>query len=262
MEYLVVEKLNSYRNRVAFYAILVLAMFFGIYAVRFGLEFDKYSIFLLLYDYISVPLLLLSAVIIDAIAPNRHWYSIGISLNRKLAKQVVATTLMGAGGIALLAVVAVVSGASGYTMQCNTDGMVANTIWLINAAVLEELVFRGYVFQNLCQRFSSNLQVAVILGVSSVLFSVSHFFARSFDLLFFINVLLAGVLLGLMYIRSSCLWLSICFHITWNWTMLVFFEQIIQIKYDYEGSIGCSIILIFLIFVITLFPKNNINEST
>jgi membrane protease YdiL (CAAX protease family) len=80
-------------------------------------------------------------------------------------------------------------------------------------AYSEELVFRGYVLANLMESFP-NKWVALI--VSSVLFAGFHFTAPGIHTLAFLNLFIAGCLLGVNYLYTRNLWFSFFFHLSWN----------------------------------------------
>jgi uncharacterized protein len=76
-------------------------------------------------------------------------------------------------------------------------------------AFYEELVFRGYILNNLMDSFPKWLA----LGISALIFSLYHGTYTGFFSL--ANALIIGLLLGLNYIYTRNLWFSICFHIVW-----------------------------------------------
>jgi uncharacterized protein len=82
----------------------------------------------------------------------------------------------------------------------------------IAVALAEELVFRGYVLNNLMQ--SIKPQAALLL--SAIIFAVAHSLNPDFNLTAFLNILLAGLLLGLNYIFTRNLWFGILLHFSWN----------------------------------------------
>ena len=74
----------------------------------------------------------------------------------------------------------------------------------------EELIFRGYILNNLMDSFPKWMALLISAG----LFAVLH---GSFMGLFSLtNGLIMGLILGLNYIYTRNLWFSICFHITWK----------------------------------------------
>jgi uncharacterized protein len=79
-------------------------------------------------------------------------------------------------------------------------------------AISEELVFRGYILNNLMQSF--NKWIALIL--SSMLFMLFHIATPSVGAIPLISLFLAGVLFGMNYIYTKNLWFAIALHFSWN----------------------------------------------
>jgi CAAX protease family protein len=88
-------------------------------------------------------------------------------------------------------------------------------LWVLLAAALEELVFRGYLLQRLMESVG---RPAAILALSS-LFGLAHFGNPSATVLSTFNTVLAGVLLSLLYLRTRALWMPIGFHFAWNYSL-------------------------------------------
>ncbi len=74
----------------------------------------------------------------------------------------------------------------------------------------EELIFRGYILNNLLGSFSK----WIALSISAILFMIFHWTSLGFFSL--ANSFVMGLILGLNYIYTRNLWFSICFHISWN----------------------------------------------
>ncbi len=83
---------------------------------------------------------------------------------------------------------------------------------LIPAAAQEELVFRGYFFQNLREAFGTVAAVAL----SSLLFGLFHGANPNVTWLALVNLVLAGLLFAVAYIVTGNLWLPIALHFAWN----------------------------------------------
>jgi membrane protease YdiL (CAAX protease family) len=84
---------------------------------------------------------------------------------------------------------------------------------MVFIAFSEELVFRGYILGNLMESFGNKW---VALVISAVLFAAFHFTNPGVHTLAFINLFLAGLLLGINYIYTKNLWFSFLFHLSWN----------------------------------------------
>lgn len=142
----------------------------------------------------------------------------------------------------------------------------------------EELLIRGYILQNLQASMNNNLA----LTVSSALFSLFHFPNPHTSLIGFINLFLAGVLLGLCYLLTKNLWLPLALHFSWNFFQGSVFgfnvsgikgNSIIEIGYQtetvwnggsfgFEGSILCTILQIIAILFLKWLLKNRlVNEE-
>ena len=83
------------------------------------------------------------------------------------------------------------------------------------AALFEELVFRGYVMQLLIE----GLGRWPALLITSLLFGYAHNDNPSANLISFTVTALAGILIGLSYVRTRSLWVPTVLHVAWNYTM-------------------------------------------
>ena len=137
----------------------------------------------------------------------------------------------------------------------------------IFVAFTEEALFRGYILRNFMGSF--NNYVALI--ASSVLFAVAHGFNPNMDWFSYLNLFLAGILLGATYIYTKNLWFPIALHFSWNFFQTLFgfnvsgqqFYSLIEFKitdkniinggdFGFEGSIfsiAAQVLLIASIFV-------------
>lgn len=79
-------------------------------------------------------------------------------------------------------------------------------------AIYEEIMIRGYILNNLME--SMNKYFALI--VSSLLFSILHVGNPNMSFIAFLNILLAGILLGIYYVHKQNLWFPIALHMSWN----------------------------------------------
>jgi membrane protease YdiL (CAAX protease family) len=85
-------------------------------------------------------------------------------------------------------------------------------VLLVMVALNEEIAVRGYMLNNLMQ----SLNKYTALAISSVVFAALHLLNPSFSVLSFINIVLAGILLGVYYIHRQNLWFPIALHFAWN----------------------------------------------
>jgi membrane protease YdiL (CAAX protease family) len=99
-------------------------------------------------------------------------------------------------------------------------------------AFSEELLFRGYILNNLMK----SMPGGYALIICSVSFSLIHVFNSGYNWLSFWNLTMAGMLLGLPYIFTKSLWLPIALHLSWN-----FFQGTI-FGFSVSGNITYSLI--------------------
>ena len=79
-------------------------------------------------------------------------------------------------------------------------------------AINEEVMVRGYILNNLSE--SVNKYIALLITAS--LFGIMHLGNANISIVGFINIILAGIFLGIYYIHKQNLWFPIGIHFTWN----------------------------------------------
>jgi uncharacterized protein len=131
---------------------------------------------------------------------------------------------------------------------------------------IEEISFRGYILNNLMDSFSPGTG----LVISSFMFAGFHILNPGMSLIPFLNLFLAGILLGIVYIYTRTIWYALSLHFSWNFFQgPVFGFRVSGIELDgfirqevkgdeiitggafgFEGSILCSFIIILCIFAL------------
>ncbi|KJD34057.1 peptidase [Tamlana nanhaiensis] len=153
-----------------------------------------------------------------------------------------------------------------------------STVIFSAVAIAEEVLFRGYILKNLMISF--NKYFALLL--SSLLFSLFHGANQNIDAFALLNLLFAGILLGISYIHTKNLWFPIAFHLSWNLsqTLVGFnvsgkdFYSIINFEilknntinggnFGFEGSFFALITMIILIVIIDVYyrRKSALNKN-
>ena len=79
----------------------------------------------------------------------------------------------------------------------------------------EELIFRGFIYQRLKNRYK-NTEFAII--INSILFALLHLGNNGISAFGFIDILLSGVFFSLMFCAFDSIWLIMACHTTWNFT--------------------------------------------
>ncbi|OQP60780.1 CPBP family intramembrane glutamic endopeptidase [Niastella populi] len=83
---------------------------------------------------------------------------------------------------------------------------------MVLIALTEEIVFRGYILNNLME--SMNKWAA--LAVSAVMFALAHSSNPGISSVAMANLMLAGMLLGINFIYTRNIWFAVLFHFGWN----------------------------------------------
>lgn len=116
--------------------------------------------------------------------------------------------------------------------------MVPAVAMALSSGVIEELLFRGAVFRIVEEALGSWIS----LVVSSLVFGLLHLVNPTATLMgaLFISVE-AGVLLAAAYMATRRLWMSIGFHISWNYTQSGIFSGIVSGGVSAPGLIEATI---------------------
>lgn len=94
--------------------------------------------------------------------------------------------------------------------------LVASMVFVLApAALAEELMFRGYAFAAVAERFGA----AATLAASSVLFALMHVANPGATVASIASVLVAGCWLGLVRLVTGSVWAAAVAHVAWNASM-------------------------------------------
>lgn len=143
-----------------------------------------------------------------------------------LAGSGIATLIMVAGFVVLLLLKQLTVASVGFDLLPFLSGFVL----FVGVSVFEEVLCRGYMLSTLMG--AMNKYVAWV--VSSLLFAALHLANDHMALLPFINLFLAGLLLGSAYIYTRNLWFAIGMHLFWN------FVQGTVLGFNVSGSVSYS----------------------
>jgi uncharacterized protein len=142
------------------------------------------------------------------------------------------------------------------------------------AAASEEIIFRGYVLQT----FSRAKLAWVGVLLTSLPFAIAHLGNPNVDYISTLNTALAGIWLGIAYLKTRSLWFAFGVHFAWNWVQGAFLglpvsglkqlttSPILQSidqgpmwltggSYGIEGGITCTIALIISTIIIWFMPN-------
>ncbi|MBI1742950.1 CPBP family intramembrane metalloprotease [Candidatus Acetothermia bacterium] len=164
-----------------------------------------------------VALMVVTALFVLAV-DRRPWPTLGVALTRSGLKELflglgLGSLLISAVFVSVLAAGAVRIDGIHFDVEKIFAGQFGLSLaFLIISAISEELQLRGYLFQT----FLEGIGVYPTLAVTSVLFALLHVGNPNVNTLALVNIALAGLLLGIAYLRTRALWLPIGIHFTWN----------------------------------------------
>jgi uncharacterized protein len=146
--------------------------------------------------------------------------SVGYRLDGRWFKEVIWGTLSGIG--MLLAVVALIYAIGGVRFELdparNLGTLLTGLYIFLFAALLEETLFRGFIFQ----RLLDGVGVWPAQLALATLFALGHWGSPGMqgttEIVAFMDLFLAAVMLGLAYLRTRSLALPVGLHLGWNWT--------------------------------------------
>jgi CAAX protease family protein len=164
---------------------------------------------------------LLATALVTALVERRPFRSVGLWWGRGAAQEVSVGLALGVGlqtGIfALLCLcgwvdVTLDGQAQGQGMLYGLLVVVEGLLLFLPAAFTEELTVRGYLLPTLTEAWGRT----AALVVTSALFGALHDLNPNASPLAFLGTAAAGVLLGLAYQWTGCLWLPWALHFAWN----------------------------------------------
>jgi uncharacterized protein len=154
---------------------------------------------------------------------RRSWRSLGFWWDRAAPRDLGLGFVVGVAIVAAAAGLLLATGSCAYAGLAGRAGSDAGTLLglallsagIAAAALLEELICRGYIQGNLAERCGAPAAIAV----SSLIFGAMHGLNGHVTLLALANLVLAGTLLGLAFHRCRTLWLPWGLHFGWNLAM-------------------------------------------
>jgi uncharacterized protein len=162
--------------------------------------------------WLTVALLLAAILLVERLTVRAGPNDIGFD-PRNLARDVLFG--IGAGAVLFSAVILELTAAGAYHIVAThvSIALLYAAAWVVPAAILEELLFRGVIFRLLAEWSGT----WIALGVSSALFGLAHTFNPGATWVSTMAIALeAGVLLGAAFIATRSLWAPIGLHFAWN----------------------------------------------
>jgi uncharacterized protein len=185
---------------------------------------------------LQVSLQLVAAVVATAImlrsVDMRPWSDVG--MDRRAARPGVLLRGWSLGGLAIGVACAALLATGWLRIVPGPDGSslsaaLSLTVFLIVAALGEELISRGYLLTTL----RDGLGGGTAVGVTSLLFGAAHLRNAGVTVQSFCIVTLAGVFLGAIRVAFRSVYASSAAHVAWNWVLAVAFHASVSgIRFD------------------------------
>jgi uncharacterized protein len=153
------------------------------------------------------------------------WRSLGLTLHRRWWWDLLIGSAIGFA--AILVAVAIAKLGGGLHFSFSTGGlagiarsMIGSAVLLMVAALAEEALFRGYGLQTLARARLASTGVLLTCALFGFVHLANPNVVPGFTM---INTALAGVWLGVAYLRTRSLWFPLGVHWGWNWALGWFF---------------------------------------
>lgn len=171
----------------------------------------KLGVFLVAYFLITIFTLVI-IWLFRKFVDKQSFYSLGFAwkhnTNYAATGALAAVAMLGIGTLILMA-----TGHLSFTAWNGHIGyLLGNLLLMLLVGIMEETIFRGYLLNNLMQ--SMNKWMA--LGINAVVFVLIHLGNNGSSVLPMIEILIAGIMLGINYIFTRNLWFGIALHFAWN----------------------------------------------
>lgn len=201
------------------------------------------------------------------------WRSLGLTFHQGWFRDLLIGCVIGFVALAVAVGIATAAGGLRFSLGGSALGMLrslgGSAVVLFVAALAEEALFRGYPLQTFTR---ARLAILALL-LTSVPFGVVHLSNPNvIPGATFANTALAGIWLGVAYLRTRSLWFPLGVHWAWNWALGGVFGLPISGKnlisnplfhgndlgpawltggnYGIEGGIACTIsLVIFTLFI-------------
>jgi uncharacterized protein len=102
---------------------------------------------------------------------------------------------------------------SGWGRAAIVSVLCGRFIHFIGTAVCEEIAYRGYLLQNVGERFA--LWIAVL--TTGAVFGASHYASTGFTWAFVVGAVIASFFLAVMRLATRANWLGVGWHLGWDW---------------------------------------------
>lgn len=224
--------LSSWWKKVIFFSILVITIHL---AIDFTIRHYFYSIEFIFtyynYNYSIFLSLIISSVMTEGLTTKSDFFTFGLSMTKRTFVDIFCGFLLVIIPFCLLTILVNYANLNLLNNIYFNPALSYMTIFILIAAINEELIFRGIIFQALLDRFG----IGITLFLSGLLFASMHLFNYNIDAIGLINTFIAGLVFGVMYLQTKSLYLSISYHFFWNYLQELLMNSNIS-GYEFDFS--------------------------
>ena len=253
----------------------IIRVIFGITLCVFGIIMDV--TFLHREGQPMTLMILLLGMIASEELRGGSYATMGFSIDSYMLKEFGTGLLMGI--VPIIFLVLLYSMNAWIDLKWNSQFEMASILPIISLAIIEELIFRGIIFQALVERFG----MITISFIFALLFSMAHLANPNFEPIAMLNTFLVSLVFSYSWYHTRGLWLPILLHISWNlmvYLMGMTLSGLVLKKslyltslssdiptpwlnsyYGIEGTIYCTIILILFFPIIQMLPQSPIRMA-
>lgn len=161
--------------------------------------------------------LIVAACIVLRFIDKRPCGLLGLGLSRRTVTEILRGLALGGGAVTVSCVAMWTAGVIAVEPEAISDSVVTGMarwfVILLVAAMVEELLTRGYPFQAAVEGMG---RVGAVLAFS-LIFGLGHAPNSGSTALGLVNAGVSGVLLSIAYLRTRSLHLPLAAHLAWNW---------------------------------------------
>ncbi|MDI6401357.1 type II CAAX endopeptidase family protein [Balneolaceae bacterium ANBcel3] len=196
--------------------------------------------------------------------------SLGFSLQKR-GPDFSVGLLMGICAMAIGAALLLFTGqATAEIQSANVQNLMYLFLLFLWVALYEEILFRGFIQAKLMD----SMHGTPALLMAALVFAVFHLGNPNITLIAFLNLFLAGILLGLPYLFTRNLWLPVSLHFSWNFFQSLFGFRVsgldtysfIELSlpedtiwngglFGFEGSLICTLMILLLCALTFVYLK-------
>lgn len=184
------------------------------------------------YPYIPLISVLTATLLVESLRASSKLYYFGLNFDEYALRDV----FLGLGIVIVSGFLAAVSyfgtGSGIIGFAPDFAGLGRLLLLFLPAVLAEEIFFRGVIFQAIEQRRGAGPAILI----TGILFGAAHLPNAGITALGFVNIFLAGLLLGIMYYKTRSLWLPISYHLFWNLHQVVLFGSPVSGLSGHPGS--------------------------